>query len=460
MKRDYPIEPTVALIYSISVDRRNYLRSLTLECGVNAVCFENEAVCFDNFKPIQPKIVIADTDSNAVVWRFLFALHAARIAVPLVIVSERLQAGQFVIEGVPLPIHSVALKGQQNGLLKKIVQSADHMAGRRADSNWTALPLLVGQTDKIKHIQSLLPGIAKTRDSVLITGEQGAGKEHLCRLIVGLSRKEKHFIKIDCAVLKPAMLINSLRKEILERGRKAGRATIFLDRIDTLSTESQAELLLISEDIQKPHNDNSSGNGKVRFLSTSIRPIDTLVQQGCFRKDLYYRLNVIPVVMPALRQRKADIAMLMDYFIIRTCAKTGNCVTVPTEQARQMCYMHHWPGNVKELQDQMIRVALEGNEACLFANTRLPQLKKELRRYPFHGSGVEALPKASEIRHYLSVIQDMSLKDICDEFVFRTERRLMKKALESTNWNRKKAAQLLKISYKSMLNKIKVYDII
>lgn len=149
----------------------------------------------------------------------------------------------------------------------------------------------------------------------------------------------------------------------------------------------------------------------------------------------------------------------MDHFIIRAAAGSKKSIIIPSRQARDSLYMYHWPGNVDELKTYMDRIVAEGNEECIFANRNLPQAKTDLRGYFLQSAGVENLPKPHEIKNSLSDLRDMSLKKVCEEFVTRTEKKLMKKALESTNWNRKKAAELLNISYKSMLNKMKAYDI-
>ena len=152
--------------------------------------------------------------------------------------------------------------------------------------------------------------------------------------------------------------------------------------------------------------------------------------------------------------------MLMDYFTIDTAVGNGKSTLIPSQKARDTLYMYDWPGNVEELKTYMRRLSTTGDESCIFANNNMPTLKKNSQAYFLKSASIEGLPKSHEIKRFLPIAGELSLKRICEEFVSRTEKKLMQKALESTNWNRKKAAKLLNISYKSMLNKMKAYDII
>jgi two-component system response regulator AtoC len=184
-----------------------------------------------------------------------------------------------------------------------------------------------------------------------------------------------------------------------------------------------------------------------------------MVEKNEFRKDLYYRLKVIPVSIPPLRKRREDISLFIDFFILEACAKLNKSVLIPSDHVRELLCAYDWPANVSELKKIMHRMALTGDESCVFTNIR--NLKSKRNRRNLHPLSLEmdALPSSLEILKYLPSANNYSLRDICNEFVGRTEKKLMKKALLSTSWNRKKAAGLLNISYKSLLNKIKTYEI-
>lgn len=324
-----------------------------------------------------------------------------------------------------------------------------------------AVSLFVGESEQARHIRSRLPNIAHSHDSVLIIGEKGTGKELLSRIIVETSDIDKRLIKIDCGELEPRVLINGAMRQILSLNNRSKLITVLFDKIHQISLDLQADLLLFVENAQKLESGKSIENQhRVRFIATSEHKIETLVHKGTFRKDLYYRLNVIPISIPPLRHRRADIPMLMDYFVIDACVKNNKSIVIPSQKAREILFMYNWPGNADELQSYMQRVAIDGNESCIMNNHSIQKTVINSGEQLLRAASMEELPKTYEIKDFIPTAKNLSLRSICDEFVSRTEKRLMKRALESTNWNRKKAAELLNISYKSMLNKMKAYDIV
>lgn len=448
----------IAIIYSRSLNERDFLRNQVGACGLSAICFEQENTCIDNIKSIQPGIVIVQTDLPECVWRFLFSLHFTGLRAPLVILSECLNAERFEQFGLEMTIHSISNHQQGRQLSNRIkALTATPLIQRDGDG----APLLVGESADIKKIRTMLPSLSRSHDSILIMGERGTGKELISRLIVQSSKAKNDIIKIDCSGLEPQVLINGAIKKIFGLIEKSGSVTVLLDKIHLISLEIQADLLLLVEEAQKFRDlEKTNAKAGVRFIATSESKIEELVSQGAFRKELYYRLNVIPIFLPPLRDRKMDVSLLMDYFIIESSLKNNKCIVIPSKKTRETLYAHNWPGNVDELSNYMHRVSAEGHEACIFNNNSFQKiLKSSSLENPLKATGNDTLPEAHEIKAFIPTAENLSLRSICDEFVARTEKRLMKKALESTNWNRKKAAALLNISYKSMLNKIKVYDI-
>ena len=446
------------IIFSESPEGRDYLRNCISPFGFNAVCFENEAICFDNFRSIAPKIVIVQTEESQVLRRFVFAVHALRMDSPILVVSESLKADAFLVcdagiypdtETACTDDHSLAARIQE-------IFSESHLVHARPHR-----PLFVGKTSAIRNIRSQLDSMADLCDPVLITGEPGTGKELVVRLIHQMARNERHLIKIDCGELQPEMLINGWLSTALEAGVASKPVTLFFSNIHLASKEIQSEILLVIDKVDSCRAlQNTAKLRDVRIIAACEPTLQKRLHNDEFRKELFFRLNVIPIQLPPLRDRKADILLLMDYFLIKACAAGQRSFLTPSQKARDALYLYHWPGNMDELKTYMRRVAAAGNESCIFDNYQIPKPKKNSREYLLKVIGAEDLPKIHEIKSSLPDLRNLSLKKVCEEFVARTEKKLMQRALESTNWNRKKAAQLLNISYKSMLNKIKVYDII
>ena len=449
---------TIISVYSKSLGERDYLRNLISTCGFEAICFETENTFIDNLNTIKPRIVIVQTDSADCVWRFLFSIHSSGLRSPVILLSVRLNAERFSRFGLGVLIRAMS-DHRQGGQLSNVISELSTRIHVGHTEN--ATPLFIGESEETCKIRSQLPNIAHSQDSVLIVGEQGTGKELLSRIIVEASGSRNRLIKIDCSELESRVLVNGAMRNIFHLEKKAKSITVLFDKIHCISKELQADLLLLVEEAQRVESaNNGDAHRHVRFIATSENPIETIVQKGTFRKDLYYRLNVIPLFLSPLRHRRADIPLLMDYFIINACVKNSKSVVIPSQKAREMLYVYHWPGNVDELTKYMHRIAVDGNESCILNNSSIQKSVKNSGGHLLSAASVEELPKAYEIKDFIPTAKSLSLRSICDEFVSRTERRLMRRALDSTNWNRKKAAELLNISYKSMLNKMKAYDII
>jgi DNA-binding NtrC family response regulator len=446
------------IIFSESHEGRDYLRSRIAPLGVSAVCFEKEAICFDNFRSIAPKCIIVKTDAAQIVRRFVFAAHALQLESPLVVVSENLKADAHLTHDAGICQDAAAAGIEDLSLAGKIQEL---FGGSQLLLAGPHLPLFIGKSAAIRNVRSQMADIADLCDPVLITGESGSGKELVVRLIHQLARKERSLIKIDCGELQPEMLINGWLDEAIATGAASKPATLFFSDIHLASKEIQSEILLVIDRVERCR-DRQKGAGilDARVIAACEPVIQERLRNDGFKKELFFRLNVMPVQVPPLRDRKDDIPLLMEYFLIKACADGQRSILIPSQKARDALYMYHWPANVNELKSYMRRVAAAGNESCILDNYRIPKLKKNSREYFLQAAGAEDLPKIHEIKNSLSEMPNLSLKKVCEAFVARTEKKLMQRALESTNWNRKKAAQLLNISYKSLLNKIKVYDIV
>jgi len=448
------------IIFAQSPTERDYLRDMLSALEITLLCFEKETTCFDNLVSIHPQLIVVRTDSKTTIWRFILALNALKLDAGLLHLSNAFDAHNLNLNLVNIMTHSLPWAYESNNLADTINQK---LTVNESSPKTNGHGVLIGTSPAIKSINSKLQSLAQAPDPVLIEGEAGTGKELLARMIVDGTRDNAIFIKIDCKTMAGmekspyAMSGVSLYEKIYEivvsnRVEKKP-VTILLDKIDHLDQRSQSELLLLWE-----KDFNTQAN--VRFIATAEADLAHRVRHNLFRKELFYRLNVIPVHMPALRERREDIPLLSDHFAIEACTQLRRSFIFPASYLSGQLTTYHWPGNLDELKCSMDRLASSGDEGQILQQSGLQSFRKNSCRNLYNAIGSDSIPDLLEIRSCLSSMGNTSLKSICDQFTHKTEKKLLRKALETTNWNRKKAASLLHISYKSMLNKMKMYEII
>ena len=294
----------------------------------------------------------------------------------------------------------------------------------------------IAKSDSMKKIFDIVESIKESDCDVLLTGESGVGKTLIARLIHSMSiRKEKPFLAINCATFNENLLTSELFGH--EKGAFTGAVsskqglleiadtgTIFLDEISEISTSLQAKLLQVIEDGDFFRvGGTRSIKVDVRFIAATNRNIDTLITEGKFRKDLYYRLNVMEVYIPPLRERREDIGPLSKYFLRKLLPKTGKKITGITKEALEILMNYSFPGNVRELENIIERaIILE----------KSPQITPESLPQGLHLFHIETLPPGN-------------IKPI-DEL----NKEYAEKVVEMLGGNKSKAAELLGISRTSL----------
>lgn len=237
---------------------------------------------------------------------------------------------------------------------------------------------LIGQSDAIKSVLLKANQVAPTDSTVLITGETGTGKELVARAIHGASSRKDHpLIKVNCAALTPTLIESELfghEKGAFTgaSGRKLGRfelangGTIFLDEIGELSIDMQVKLLRV---IQEGEFERVGGiktiKVDVRIIAATNRNLRAEIEKGTFREDLWYRLNVFPITVPPLRQRKDDIPLLVEHFIAKFAKRSGKTITAVSPRVMQTLQAHSWPGNVRELANVIERAVIHTTGSVL-----------------------------------------------------------------------------------------------
>ncbi|HXH81395.1 MAG TPA: sigma-54 dependent transcriptional regulator [Candidatus Tectomicrobia bacterium] len=321
-----------------------------------------------------------------------------------------------------------------------------------ADDNGERLQRELGLlvSPQMREIQGVIEQAARADVTVLVCGETGVGKELVARAIHAHSpRRRAAFIKVNCAAMPRELLESELFGH--ERGaftgahqRKPGRfeladgGTIFLDEIGELHPALQAKLLHVLQDgefsrVGGRHNIRVD----VRTICATNRDLAREVAAGRFREDLFYRLNVINILVPPLRERRDEIPGLVAYFLQRYARVYNVPEPTLTPEAAQAFLAYHWPGNIRELENFIKRM-------IVLQDWTLPRT--------LLAPAATAAPPAAEP---FAATRGLSLKEISRRAVFEAEREVIRRALEQCRWNRVKTAKMLKISYRALLYKIK-----
>ncbi len=314
---------------------------------------------------------------------------------------------------------------------------------------------ILSTNPKVLKIKEIAKHVADTDVPVLITGESGVGKEVLARYIHShSSRHDKPFVKVNCAALPNDLLESELFG--YERGAFTGalndkpgkfeladKGTLLLDEIGEMTPHLQAKLLHVLQDSEYTRlGAKRTIRVDARVLASTNINLEEHVATGKFREDLYFRLNVIRIDIPPLRERREDIPVLCNYFLCRYRDRYKSSVEEITPSLMDSFLRYEWPGNVRQLENAVKRYLILPD-----MSVNLSELKDQA---PSSGTApVAAKPKED----------NMSLKDVGTRAAEQAEKELVLRVLEETSWNRKQAARRLNICYKALLNKLKRWQI-
>ncbi len=339
-------------------------------------------------------------------------------------------------------------------------------------------PMVFGDSAEMREVKQLIERVAATDVTVLIRGESGTGKELVARALYGSSaRRDKPFVKVNCAALPTELLESELFG--FERGAFTGaiqqkpgkfefanKGTIFLDEIGDMSYPLQAKLLQVLQD----HEFTRLGGKQdirvdVRVIAATNRDLPKACADGQFRDDLYFRLNVVSINLPPLRERRDEIPILTEYFLRKYSAEYQRPYSEVSPETMQLFMDYAWPGNIRELQNLVRRIVVLGTESPVRKEIGLGFPVVAARRAslsPAPAASAAAVPatpppsvaavSAAAPGHDDS---NTSLKDISRIAAREAEKVLILRMLQQTRWNRKETAQILGISYKALLYKIK-----
>jgi two-component system, NtrC family, response regulator AtoC len=340
---------------------------------------------------------------------------------------------------------------------------------------------LIGRSPQLEQVFGVIEKVADTPSTVLISGESGTGKELIARALHGnSSRKAGPFIKINCAAIPKTLMESELFG--YEKGAftgavasKPGRfeladgGTLFLDEIGEIPVEMQVKLLRV---LQESEFERVGGiktiKVDVRLVTATNRDLQKEVASQTFREDLFYRLNVVPIHLPPLRERRGDIPLLVEHFIARFNERLKKQIAGIDEEALTRLMAHPWPGNIRELENVLERTILFCEGPTIHASNLPPEISGGSGPVPVPPPAASVLPTPSVASPSAPPpppatpapgTRASSLKEIVRQETERVERELIMRALEETGGNVTQAARKLKISRKSLQNKMKEFGL-
>jgi two-component system response regulator AtoC len=427
-----------------------------------------------------------------------------------IVEAVRLGAADFLVkpddpEGLGEIALDVAIKNaiEKNRLVSELTELRQQISDDQDRAVW-------GNSEKMRGIAQVVEQVSDSDVTVLIRGESGVGKELVARAIHQRStRKNRPFVKVNCAALPSELLESELFGH--EKGAFTGAAmtrvgkfeqadggTMMMDEIGEMKAALQAKLLHVLQDSEFTKlGSNKRVTVDVRVVAATNRDLETMLARGEFREDLYYRLKVIEIVVPALRERRDEIQHLTEFFIAKYTRKYNRPARPVSEGLRQLFMEYEWPGNIRELENMIKRIVILQDEQLV-----IREIERNMQR------AAQPAPPPAPAAHYVMAVAGpapgaaggmptvpigmmmpgapaatapagttaaapagtaeaavgveeppangpVSLSEVARAAAVQAERAAIERTLKQVHWNRRKAAQLLGVSYKTLLNKIK-----
>jgi two-component system response regulator AtoC len=464
-------EPFRVLVIDDDPGVRDYMEALVSRQGYRVFAVADAEQALDSLERTRPDIVTLDVVLPGIDGLETLRQLKQRIPdVPVVMLSGHGQA-RNIVEAMrlgasdflrkPFEVEELELAFQKALEKRALKQEVEQLRGRARSE--TELLLLCGDNPKMREIREIIEQVADTDITVLVRGESGTGKELVARTLFQLSdRRDRPFVKVNCAALPSELLESELfgfekgaftgaQKRKLGKFEYANQGTIFLDEISEMHPGLQAKLLQVLQDGEFSRlGGESDVHVDTRIIAATNCNLEEAVAKGTFREDLYYRLNVVTVHLPPLRDRMDGVPLLVDHFLQKNNEQYRKNLRQLTPETMEIFMRYGWPGNVRELENMVRRMVVLGNEQAV--------LQEIAERGTGSPGGSDEEPVALDLDALGADVangEGIDLKAISRRAAQVAEKRVIERVLQQTRWNRKEAAERLQISYKALLYKMK-----
>jgi two-component system response regulator AtoC len=456
------------IVLEVDRVRRDTLRSFLAEDGHLTFSFQDEKNCLDNLLAINPDLVVTRSFPNQEADRFVNSVKWMRADLPLLVISDDFALQEFVETVGFNKIGFLRENFDHSEFQQEISRLLNDDASNYA-SNGCPSPLIVGKSPAMVKIRKMIRALGQLPDPVLIQGEPGCGKELVATAIHSHGVHDgSPFVRVSGEAFfgeNPPEGFGNPENPWAWGGAgqdgpfgAQGEGTFFIDEVGCLPRVFQSWLLLLDGAGVKDSSDDRPFPGMRVIVSSSIDLAEAM-GRGEFRQDLYHRLSVFKIEIPPLRKRPDDIQPLVDFFSDKYCLSLGKSRFDLPAATQAALRNYSWPGNVRELERMVKRVVILGpadaaiERLCLNSELKDPCPLVGLDEDFFVPADIDYTGDG------VGRFQNFSLKRIVRQYIRHTEKRAISEALDATGGNRKKAARQLEISYKSLLNKIKAYNL-
>lgn len=434
----------------------------TLQTALLASGFELEPVAAEQWKTISPAIVIVELREDLATLRRICDESAG---IPIVVLLPASRADLAFAASKAGARELLTLSAEPEDIrqcLRTLMEALPQGPAKEG-----GLPVLFGNHPRMAEIRDTISKVAATSATVLIRGESGVGKDVVARMIFEQSRRAaKPFVKVNCAAIPDDLLESELfgyeagaftgaTRSKPGRFELAHTGTLFLDEIGEMQPALQAKLLHVLQDGAFSRLGAKQDVAvDVRVLCATNKLLEQRVAEGLFREDLFYRINVVTVHIPPLRERRDEIAPLIRHFLYKYAGIYGREQTTFSPEAMSALLAYSWPGNIRELENLCKRFVIVGGETQILRELSARSHPPAPLPAPAAPAPVAAAPASEPARQPAGA----SLLEVGKRAAWQAERRLILETLETVRWNRKAAAERLGISYRSLRSKIDQID--